>query len=76
MSTDTVTPAATIPVYLSTGQFLEKHRCFTDAWLRSVLFNRETNGLNAAILQAGRKILINETAFFAWLSAQQGKGVA
>ena len=68
--------SAEIPTLLSTGQFLEKHRCFTAAWLRAALFNRDKNGLNGAIVQAGRKILINESGFFQWLDSKNPKAAA
>ncbi|MDQ1257332.1 MAG: hypothetical protein QG656_1936 [Candidatus Hydrogenedentes bacterium] len=62
------------PALVTTKQFLEKHPCFTSAWLRAALFRRETNGLNAAIVQCGTKILIDEARFFEWLGAQRGGG--
>ena len=60
------------PALLSVKQFLDKHACLTMAWLRAALFNRQTNGLAAAIIQCGRKILIDDARFFEWLEAQQG----
>ena len=62
------------PALLSTKQFLERHACLTMPWLRAALFNRRSNGLAAATVQCGRKILIDETKFFEWLEAQQGRG--
>ena len=68
--------SAEIPTLLSTPQFLEKHRAFTAPWLRAALFHRTTNGLSAAVVQCGRKILINEPRFFEWLTAQSPKAAA
>ena len=62
------------PALLSTKQFLERHACLTMPWLRAALFNRQSNGLAAATFQYGRKILIDETKFFEWLEARQGRG--
>ncbi len=62
-----------IPTLLSTGQFLEKNPWCTSAWLRAALFNRKKNGLNGAIVQAGRKILIDESRFFGWLDSRSRK---
>jgi hypothetical protein len=40
--------------------------------MRSLIFNETTNGLKdaGAIVRVGRKVLINEEVFFAWV--QQG----
>lgn len=54
-------------------QFLKRHACFTHGGLRTMLFDRETNGLAEAVIQCGRKILIDEAKFFAWLESQQGQ---
>jgi len=73
MSTD---PTTTIPTLLTVRQFLVKHQWATAGWLRAALFNRDKNGLNEAIVQAGRKILINESRFFQWLDSGSGKAAA
>ena len=72
----TAAPNNSGPALVTTKQFLNRHECFTMAWLRAALFNRETNGLAAAIVPCGRKILIDEAKFFAWLEAQQSNGNA
>ena len=64
------------PTVVSIRQFMRRHACFTMGWLRQMLFHRETNGLADAVVQCGRKILIDEAKFFAWLEAQQGRGAA
>lgn len=48
-------------------QFAKKYPAFTPASLRWQLFNRSTNGLDAAVVQLGRRVLIDEAAFVAWL---------
>ena len=51
-------------------QFCQHHPAFTQGGLRWLLFNRETNGLKKAVVRVGRKLLIDENAFFAWLDEQ------
>jgi len=64
------------PTMVSVKQFMDRHACFTLAWLRQMLFHREANGLADAVVQCGRKIVIDEAKFFAWLEARQGRGAA
>lgn len=60
-----------MPTLLSVNQFAEKHSAFTKSGLRALIFNEKQNGLaNAgAIVRIGRKVLIDEQKFFAWLEA-------
>lgn len=60
--------------YLTVNQFCEKHKAFKVGGVRSQLFNAERNGLkeSGAVVRNGRKILINEPRWFAWLEAQNG----
>lgn len=61
-------------------QFSEKHPAFSQGSLRNLIFlasERHTskgkipgNGLNTALVRIGRKLLINEAAFFAWIDEQ------
>ena len=44
--------------------------------LRHLVFHARSNGFNAVIRRVGRRILIDEAAFFAWVEAQNGKGAA
>lgn len=63
-------------------QFSEKHAAFTQGALRNYFFlseDRQTskgiikgNGLAAALVRIGRKLLIDEAKFFQWIDAQQG----
>ena len=55
------------PQFYTVPQFCEKYPAFTEASLRWLLFNRESNGLAAAVVQLGRRVLIDEAAFIAWL---------
>jgi len=39
--------------------------------LRHLVFNAKSNGFDAVIRRVGRRILIDEQAFFNWLDGQQ-----
>ena len=43
--------------------------------LRHLIFNANTNGFNAVVKRAGRRVLIDEQAFFEWLDRQNVKEV-
>jgi hypothetical protein len=66
----------TMPTLSTVNQFVEKQPAFTTGGLRSLIFNEYSNGLaqSGAIVRIGRKVLINETKFFAWLEAQNQGG--
>lgn len=59
--------------YLTVNQFVTKHAAFNLGGLRSLIFNENTNGL-ASLGAIVRKVLIDESKFFAWVEAQN-KGV-
>ncbi len=61
--------------YLSVAKIAEAHPGFTEASLRWIIFNASSNGLSksGAIIRVGRKVLIDEAPFLAWLKSQ-GKG--
>lgn len=61
-----------MPTLLTVNQFAEKQPAFTIGGLRSLIFNECSNGLakSGAVIRIGRKVLINETKFFAWVEAQ------
>jgi hypothetical protein len=67
---------------LTVPQFAEKNRAWTQAALRALILNAEDrinsrgerivgNGLSQAIVRLGRKVMIDEQAFFAWVAEQQ-----
>ena len=39
--------------------------------LRHLIFNAEKNGFNSVIRRIGRRVLIDEAAFFQWVKEQQ-----
>ena len=55
--------------YLTVKQFTEKHPAFPQGGLRNRIFFASTNGLDdyKAIVRNGRRVLINEERFFAWV---------
>lgn len=64
-------------IYLTVTQFVEKHPAFTNGGLRALIFNEKSNRLaeSGAIVRIGRKVLIDEAKFFAWIESQN-KAVA
>ncbi len=60
----------------------EAHPAFTVASLRSLIFNStdrqssrgriKGNGLDGAIVRIGRKVLIDEAKFLAWVAGKSG----
>lgn len=42
--------------------------------LRHLVFHADKNGFNKVIRRAGRRVLLDEKAFFAWLEDQNGIG--
>lgn len=61
-----------MPTLLTVNQFTAKQPAFTLGGMRSLIFNEHTNGLakSGAIVRIGRKVLIDESKFFAWVSDQ------
>ena len=59
------------PQFPTVEQLAEKYPAFTVSSLRWLLFNRETNGLDTAVVQLGRKVLIDEQAFVSWLRSHK-----
>lgn len=53
----------------------EHHAWPPQGGLRYLIFNAEKNGFDKVIRRAGRRVLIDEQAFFQWMDAQN-EGVA
>ena len=64
-------------VYKTVKQFCQENPAFTTGGVRFFIFNEHQNGLakSGAIVRIGRKVLINEAKFFAWVESQN-KAVA
>ena len=71
MSDDSLTSQKTrlIPV----TKWNEHHQWPPLGGLRHLIFHEKTNGFNKVIRRCGRRVLIDEAAFFAWMEAQNGK---
>jgi hypothetical protein len=65
-----------MPTLSTVNQFTEKQPAFTTGGLRSLIFNEHQNGLAnyGAIVRIGRKVLIDEAKFFAWIESQNKMG--
>jgi len=48
-------------------ELLDANPYMTNGWLRQQWFHRETNGLDACVLQMGRKLLIDVDEFEQWM---------
>ena len=57
---------------LTVAQFVEEHKFATHGGLRHVIFNSENNGFKKVIKRLGRRVLIDENAFFEWVNEQSG----
>jgi hypothetical protein len=57
------------PSLLTVNQFVATHKAFTSGGIRALIFNENSNGLakSGAVTRVGRKVLINEEKFFAWV---------
>lgn len=60
-------PLTTIPNLLTVRQFVQRHPAFTQGSLRYLIFNANTNGMNTCLRRIGRRVLIDEEAFFTWV---------
>lgn len=65
--------AETAPVFLSVVQFCKRHPAFTVGGMRHLLFFNPEGMREACIVRFGRRVLIDEAAFFAWLRANRGR---
>lgn len=58
---------ATTPNLLTVRQFVQRHPAFTQGGLRYLIFNAHCNGMSVCLRRIGRRVLIDEAAFFAWV---------
>jgi len=58
---------------LTVKQFCQENPAFTEGGLRWLLFNRQDNGLDRAVLKVGRRVLIDVDEFYLWLDQQNGR---
>lgn len=63
----------TLPVLLTVRQFCHKYPWAKEGTLRAAILKGDTNGFDACIVNLGRKILLDETKVFEWLTARKPK---
>ena len=61
-------PTNTSSPYLTVKQTAGKHPAFSEGALRWAIFNRHANGFDACLIRIGRRLLIDEFAFLAWVA--------
>lgn len=61
------------PVFLTVAQFCDRHPAFTVGGMRHLLFFDPEGMREACIVRFGRRVLIDEAAFFVWLRANRGR---
>lgn len=65
-------PDKTIFQLIPVTQWHEHHPWPPIGGLRHLIFFSKTNGFNQVIRRVGRRVLIDEAAFFEWASKQGG----
>lgn len=68
--------AQTAIIFLTVNQLTDKHPAFNKGGIRALIFNERQNGLaqSGAIVRLGRKVLIDEGKFLAWVQSQNQGG--
>lgn len=61
-----------VPTILTVKQFSEKHSAFPIGGLRHLIFHEHENGFHKCVKRVGRRVLIDEQAFFEWVTEQSG----
>ncbi len=76
MNQQQIEAVQTAIIFSTVNQFTDKHQAFTKGGIRALIFNENQNGLaeSGAIVRMGRKVLINESKFFAWIEGQNQRG--
>jgi hypothetical protein len=65
---------AKIKNYLTIKEFSRKYSAFTENSLRWLIFNRVTNGFNSCFRKVGKRVLIDEAAFFSQIDSARMDG--
>ena len=66
----------TQPRLLPLTKWNEYHPYPNIAGLRYLVFNADKNGFSSCIRRIGKRVLIDEAAYFAWVDAQQGNSAS
>ena len=61
---------SSLPQLIPVTQWNDRHPWPPAGGLRHLIFFAETNGFNKVIRRIGRRVLIDEAAFFEWANAQ------
>ena len=59
----------TLRRYIPVPKWNQNHEWPTVGALRWMIFHAKTNGLDTAIRRVGRRVLIDEEAFFEWVAS-------
>jgi len=59
--------------YIPVPQWDKNHGWPTAGGLRHLIFNKDKNGFAKVVKKVGKRVLIDEAAFFEWV-ANQGQG--
>lgn len=70
MSRDSRFRESRLPQLRTVDQFCQEHPAFTPGGMRWLLFHRQNNGLESAVVRVGRKVFIDVERFFAWVDTQ------
>ena len=65
-----ISPPKLIPV----SNWIKHHDWPSVSALRWLIFNEHTNGFHVVVKRVGRRVLIDESAFFEWVDNQNKKG--
>ena len=61
--------------FLTVQATANKYPAFTEPALRWLLFGRQSNGFGRCVVRVGRRVLIDEVEFLAWLRDQREEKV-
>ena len=59
--------------FITVSDWPNHHPWPPNGGLRHLIFNAQTNGFDKVIRRVGRRILIDETAFFKWVEEQNNE---
>ena len=60
----------TIPALYTIKQFSKEHSAVPEGGLRHLIFHEHENGFHKCVRRVGRRVLIDEQAFFEWVAEQ------
>lgn len=71
--TDETKGADGAPVFLTLRMFCERHKAFSPGGMRHLLFHDPEGFREACTARFGRRLLIDEAAFFEWLKSNRSR---